>query len=225
MQRLGVYLVLAGCVVNMTGCGKVGGGSASSHGGMAVVDLDKVAADTGRDRQLGQSLELRQNSLNQSYAKIVENAREQLETKKKGLGTAPSEDEQKEFVLMQRSAETQLIQIQNRAKADYEQYKQQQIAKFRAELKPITQEIAAKRGLSIVIPKNEGLLLSVDPGVDITEEVVKVLRERHPVVAASAQPQAEETSKSSAKPSSAKSAAAARTAAAAEEEDTEEETR
>ena len=35
-----------------------------------------------------------------------------------------------------------------------------------------------------MIPKNEGLLLSVDPGVDITDDVIKILREKHPVVAA-----------------------------------------
>jgi Skp family chaperone for outer membrane proteins len=148
---------------------------------MAVVDLDKVAAETGRDRQLAQSLELAQNSLNQSYQKTVESAKEQLNAKKKAQGSSPSEEEQKEFSQMERSAVTQLTQIQNKARAEFEQYKQVQIAKFRAELKPITQEIASKRGLSIVIPKNEGLLLSVDPGVDITDEVVKVLREKHPI--------------------------------------------
>ena len=216
MRHFGVYLVLTGCVANLVGCGQVSGpAAASSRGGMAVVDLDKVAEQTGRDRQLAQSLELAQSSLNQAYAKKVESAREQLDAKKKGFGATPSEDEQKEFVLMQRSAETQLMQIQNKAKAEYEQYKQIQIAKFRAELKPITQEIAAKRGLSIVIPKNEGLLLSVDPGVDITDDVVKVLREKHPVVIQPAQASAPEAAPAkTGRHSSAKSAAASRTAAA-----------
>jgi Skp family chaperone for outer membrane proteins len=221
MRHFGVCLVLTGCVVNLVGCGQVSGpASASTRGGMAVVDLDKVAAETGRDRQLAQSLELAQNSLNQAYAKNVESAREQLTAKKKGLGSTPSDDEQKEFNLMQRSAETQLMQIQNKAKADYEQYKQIQIAKFRAELKPITQEIATKRGLSIVIPKNEGLLLSVDPGVDITDEVVKALKEKHPVA-----PQVQASAPEAAAPkanrnsSPAKSAAASRAVPADEEEE------
>jgi hypothetical protein len=192
---------------------------------MAVVDLDKVAAETGRDRQLAQSLELAQNSLNQSLAKTVENAKEQLNAKKKGYGTEPSEEDQKEFSLLERSALSQLTQIQNKARAEYEQYKQIQIAKFRAELKPITQEIATKRGLSIVIPKNEGLLLSVDPGVDITDEVVKVLKEKHPVVASPA-PQAAPVpqtpaaeSARSAGPSSAKSAGKSRPVAEEVEEE------
>ena len=184
MRRFSLALVLSGCVASFVGCGQMSGNSpaaATARGGMAVVDLDKVAAETGRDRQLAQSLELAQNSLNQSLQKTVESAKEQLNAKKKANGSSPTEEEQKEFSLMERSAMTQLTQIQNKARAEYEQYKQVQIAKFRAELKPITQEIASKRGLSIVIPKNEGLLLSVDPGVDITDEVVKVLREKHPI--------------------------------------------
>jgi len=32
-------------------------------------------------------------------------------------------------------------------------------------------DVAAARGLSIVIPKNNGLLLSIDPAVEITDEV------------------------------------------------------
>ena len=182
MRRFSLVFVLSGCVASFIGCGQMNGpAGTSSRGGMAVVDLDKVAAETGRDRQLAQSLELAQNSLNQSYQKTVESAKEQLNAKKKANGSSPTEEEQKEFSQMERSAVTQLSQIQKKAVAEFEQYKQVQIAKFRAELKPITQEIAAKRGLSIVIPKNEGLLLSVDPGVDITDEVVKVLREKHPI--------------------------------------------
>ena len=227
MRHFGVYFVLTGCVASLVGCGQTSGpAAASSRGGMAVVDLDKVAVETGRDRQLAQSLELAQNSLNQQYAKKVESAREQLDAKKKGLGSTPSEEDQKEFALMQRSAESQLMQIQNKAKVDYEQYKQIQIAKFRQELKPITQEIAAKRGLSIVIPKNEGLLLSVDPGVDITDEVVKVLRERHPVVTPAAQPSAPEATsqndgaaQKSGRNSSSPAKSAARKAAAEEEDE------
>lgn len=182
MRHFGLFLVITSATVMTTGCGQMTGSSASTaRGGMAVVDLDKVAAETGRDRQLAQSLELAQNSLNQSYQKTVELARDELNTKKKGYGDQISDEEKKEFSEMERVAVTKLSQLQNEARSKFEQYKQVQIARFRAELKPITQEIAAKRGLSIVIPKNEGLLLSVDPGVDITDDVVKVLREKHPV--------------------------------------------
>ena len=182
MRHFGVVLALASVVVGVSGCGQFSGQpAASSRGGMAVVDLDKVAAETGRDRQLAQALELAQNSLNQSYKKTVTSAKDQLEAKKKGYGDAMSDEQKREFSQFETNAVTQLSQLQNQVREKYELYKQGEIAKFRADLKPITQEIAAKRGLSIVIPKNEGLLLSVDPGVDITDDVIKVLKQKHPV--------------------------------------------
>ena len=226
MRNLGLFFVVTAAAVGLTGCGQIGFTGSSARGGLAVVDLDKVAAETGRDQHLAQSLELRQNSLNQFYAKNVESAKEQLNAKKKTYGEELSDENKMEFSALERNAIGQLSQLQNQARADFENFKQKQIAQFRAELKPIAQEVAAKRGLSVVIPKNEGLLLSVDSGVDITDDVVKVLRVRHPQPARAADPVApadpaskpepESTAVKASNPkktaSSAKSAGSARTA-------------
>lgn len=187
MRLLGCSLVIAAAAaMGLTGCGQMG--SSSARGGIAVVDLDKVAMETGRDRQLAQSLELAKNSLNQELNKHVENMKEQLSAKKKSYGEELTDDEKKEFSTMENIAVNNLSQVQKVAVNKLETYRQRQIADFRSELRPIAHEIATKKGLSIVIPKNDGLLLSVDSGVDITDEVVKILRERRPLVAQ--QPQA-----------------------------------
>lgn len=217
MRRLGIVFVVAIAAGFVTGCGQFGGSSPSSRGGIAVVDLDKVAAETGRDRQLAQSLELAQNSLNESYAKSVEMARGELDSKKKGYGDEISDDEKKEFSDLERVAVNKLSQLQNQARQKFEQYKLTQITRFRADLKPIAQEIASKRGLSVVVPKNEGLLLSVDPGVDITDDVIKVLREKHPVVATTSEAPASTAKSASAKRSSSSAKTAARANADDEE--------
>ena len=180
MRHLGAFFVLS-VAMSLTGCGQIGGSSNSSRGGMAVVDLDKVAAETGRSRLLSQSLKSQETSLNERFAKTLESANQQLEAQRKSYGEELTETEQKEFTQMALNAKTQLSQIQLRTRQEFEKFTQEQISLFRAEIKPIAQEIAAKRGLGLVIPKNEGLLLSIDPGVDITDEVIKVLREKHPV--------------------------------------------
>lgn len=229
MRNLGLLIVVAAASAGLTGCGQVGTSGSSARGGLAVVDLDKVAADTKRDTQLAAALELRQNSLNQIYKKNVESAKEQLSEKLHGFksnGEELSDDEKKEMAGYERNAIGQLNQLRSKAQVDFEQYKQAQIAQFRAALKPIAQEIAAKRGLSVVIPKNEGLLLSVEPGVDITDEVSKAFREKYPQpatpvaqpapAAATQQPAAEKDAASAAadkKPAqSAKSTGSSRTA-------------
>jgi Skp family chaperone for outer membrane proteins len=210
MRKYGVCLALTGAAVWLTGCGMQFGGSSASapRGGLAVVDLDKVAAETGKDIQMKEVFQLQENSVKQQLSKVAFSANSQLEAKSKEYGETPSEDQQKELARFRLNASNTLTQLQSQANSKLGQYRQDQIAKFRTEIKPIAQEIAAKRGLSVVIPKNEGLLLAVDPGVDITEEVIKAYREKRPAPAAAP---VQSTAKAPA-PASAKPAAPARTA-------------
>ena len=225
MRKSGVCLVLTGAAVWLTGCGmQFGGSSASStRGGLAVVDLDKVAAETGKNIQMKEVFQLQKNSVQQQLAKAQFSANSQLEAKSKEFGDTPSDDQQKELAKFRFNATNALGQLQNQANSKLSEYQQVQIAKFRTEIKPIAQEIATKRGLSVVIPKNDGLLLAVDPGVDITDDVIKAYREKRPApTAAPAAPAAPATAKQTAAKPAAAESAPARTATKAK--DTEETT-
>ena len=214
MRKSGVCLMLTGAAMWLTGCGtQFGGPSASSRGGLAVVDLDKVAAETGKNIQMKEVFQLQENSVKQQLAQAQLSANSQLETKAKEFGETPTDDQQKELAQFRYNATNVLGKLQNQAGSKLSQYRQDQIAKFRTEIKPIAQEIAAKRGLSVVIPKNDGLLLAVDPGVDITEEVIKAYREKRPA------PTAAPAASTASKP-----AASAPARAAAKQKETEEST-
>ena len=214
MRKSGVCLMLTGAAMWLTGCGtQFGGPSASSRGGLAVVDLDKVAAETGKNIQMKEVFQLQENSVKQQLAQAQLSANSQLETKAKEFGDTPTDDQQKELAQFRYNATNVLGKLQNQAGSKLSQYRQDQIAKFRTEIKPIAQEIALKRGLSVVIPKNDGLLLAVDPGVDITEDVIKAYREKRPA------PTAAPAASTASKP-----AASAPARAAAKQKETEEST-
>lgn len=220
MRKFGVCLALTGAAVWMTGCGTQFGGqsTSSSRGGLAVVDLDKVAAETGRSHEMKDAYELQENSYKQVLLKFQAEATSQLQAKAKELevkteeakknGEEAPDDEKRALVQFQLNARNQLAQAQNAAGAKLGEYKQVQIAKFRSELKPILQDVASKRGLSIVIPKNDGLLLAVDPGVDITDDVIKAYRDKKPTSAAPA-PAAAPAQAQAAAPAAARPEAAA----------------
>lgn len=189
MRKFGVCLALMGAAVGLTGCGMQFGSSSSSRGGIAVVDLDKVAAETNKSLEMKEQYELQENSYKQALLKFQADATTALKAKVKELedkGDEVTEEAKREVGQFQLNANKALAQAQNAAGSKLGQYKQDQIAKFRAELKPILQETAAKRGLAIVIPKNDGLLLAVDPGVDITDDVIKAYREKKPAPSAPA---------------------------------------
>lgn len=212
MRKFGVCLALMGAAVGLTGCGMQFGSSSSSRGGIAVVDLDRVAAETNKTFEMKEQYELQENSYKQALLKGQAELTAQLKAKVEELkdkGEDATDDAKRQVGQFQLDANRALAQAQNAAGSKLGQYKQEQIAKFRAELKPILQETAAKRGMAIVIPKNDGLLLSVDPGVDITDDVIKAYREKKPAPAAAPAAQTAAKAPEAAKQAAPKTAAKA----------------
>jgi Skp family chaperone for outer membrane proteins len=230
MRKFGVCLALTGATVWLTGCGMQFGGSSSSsasRGGIAVVDLDKVAVETGKRMEMDEAYGLVANSVKQKLVATQNDFQAQVNAKAKELGIDPTaklnpedipEEAKREVGQMTLNARNILAQAQNEFGNKLNEYKQVQIAKFRVELKPILQEVASKRGLSVVVPKNDGLLLAIDPGVDITDEVIKAYREKKPAPAAVAAPtpsSAPSTAAPASAPTSAPAQASAKPAAPA----------
>ncbi len=196
MRHWGLCCVLAGCLAGMTGCGWLGTPSSSSSGGLAVVDLDRVATAVGVNTQLAEMVQFRQATLNNAVVKLSNEQNEKLqslldEIKDKFGEEVPKEEAQKlrKEALV---ANSNMQQARTNAQANLNQYTEELKMQFREKVRPIAQEVAVRKGFSIVIPKNDGLLLSVEPGNDITNDVIKALQANNGKTAA-AKPAAEET--------------------------------
>lgn len=190
-MRLGhAFLVLAAGALFSVGCGsQFGGASASSSkGGLAVIDLDVVAKSIGRTQEMNDALNVRKSALDQALARGQADLKRQLTEKKDEFGDTPTEEQKTQLAQMDRNAGAQLVQATRKAQAQLEAERQKMIADFRTEVRPIAQQVASERGLGVVIPKNEGFLLSVDPGVDITADVVKAYGSKKPAAKAPAKP-------------------------------------
>lgn len=159
-------------VLLSTGCGWVGG----SSGGVAVVDLDEVAKQIGASEEMSQALAARENNLNGQLQSLKANYVQQLESKKFEFGEDRTEEETTQLVAMGRQVNLNLAQAQRNAQGNLSAHRAQLIAKFREQVIPHAEKIAKERGLSIVVPKNDGLLLTVDDSVNITSEVAAALK-------------------------------------------------
>jgi Skp family chaperone for outer membrane proteins len=182
MRRLGVMLALSGAAVWLSGCGNQSAApqAAAPKGGMAVVDLDAIAQAIGEAQTAKEAVTMRTNAVNQQLLKLQDGYRQQLAAKEQELGEDATEEQKQQLAKMNAVAGQQLGTAKQRGEQLLSQYSREVVAKIatdlRVRIRPICQEIAAKRGLSVVVPKNEGFLLSVDPGVDITAEVIEVLK-------------------------------------------------
>jgi Skp family chaperone for outer membrane proteins len=177
--KLGLVWLALGCL-ELCGCGRQSTPTTTS-GGVGVVELDAVAKAIGRDTQMQQSAGRKVAELTREITELqaamnrrLAQENEQLEEETEG--GKPAANAQKEL-LQTRAKMVQKLR-EKKAEADrlLAQHRARLIAEFREETRPVLREIADQRGLSIVIPKNEVLLLTVNPAVDLTEAVVAKLK-------------------------------------------------
>src|SRR5262249_53595606 len=82
----------------------------------------------------------------------------------------PTEEQLKELDATKDKMDSQLLEAKSKSQAELANFRQALVDQFREQARPILREVAAARGLSIVIPKNNALLLSIDPAAEITDE-------------------------------------------------------
>lgn len=160
MSRAALLVVAWGLCSFACGCG-----SDDVSGKIAVVDLDEIARQMGRDEKLRTALRQKEAELNRRLADLQRSLNAQYQ-QQYGFQSAESRNRMN----------AQLGQAQADARKELAEYKQSLIAEFRSEVAPIAREIAAERGLGVVVPKNDNFLLTFEPGVDITPQVAERLK-------------------------------------------------
>jgi Skp family chaperone for outer membrane proteins len=176
MLRKVLVVTVGGFLCLLAGCGQKNQDQSVAKaekqvGGVGVVDLDLVAKRLGRDIEMKNAVEERVASLNNKLTTLRSSLRRLYDEKKDKFGEEPTEEQAKELRATEDRMERELLDVKRKAEVDLGNYRQQLVDQFREQAKPILREVAAARGLSIVVPKNDGLLLTIDPAVEITDEV------------------------------------------------------
>ena len=170
------YLILGCCVVvaSMIGCGPDGslGTSSRGSGAVAVIDLDAVAKELGRDRQIEEALKQREASLANQLTTMNANYQQQIDEKARAMGAA----NHPQVTTMKQTASQNLVKAKQQAQDNFEQYKQELVGRFREEVRPVAGNVAESRGLTVTVTKND-TVYDFSPGVDITAEVIQRLRQ------------------------------------------------
>jgi len=149
--------------------------STQPRAGVAVVDLDEVSRLLGRRDIMQQSLQEKAEQTQQKLTAIEQNAVGQLEEARRALGTAPTQEQAQKFQKMKQSANLQFNQIKQKAEQEISGHRQQLVAQFRDQARPIVEKIARDHGFSAVMTRNETFLFSYEQTVDITSEVAKAM--------------------------------------------------
>ena len=187
MRVTGRWMAIACLGLGFTaGCNQSASVSSSpSAGAVAVIDLDAIAQRLGSDKQILDSISKRQTSLSQQLVDLAKSYNAQIEEKKKTLAEPATEAEVK-VASWQKQANANLNKVKQQAESDLKNHQAQLIAQFREQIKPVARRVAQKRGLSVIVTKNDNVLYDVAPGADITEEVIADLIAASPAASAAA---------------------------------------
>ena len=155
-----------------TGCNEF----SQQSGLVAVVDLDQVALDVGRAEAIKAAVDQREATLNRQLAGAKASYETQLQEAKNKLGEQPTQEQQLQFTKLKQQASKQLTQIAQKAKNNLGQHQAKLRLRFRDEAKAVARQVAKEKGLSIVVTKNESVVLVYDDAADITSEVSQRLQ-------------------------------------------------
>jgi Skp family chaperone for outer membrane proteins len=125
---------------------------------MAVIDIQRVASDNQKKiaelNELNKKLQADQQKLQTSGAMLNEQARAELE---RGI-----DRQQKELQRAQQDAQDEVQQLQQDLQNT-----------FQAKLFPVIQKVVQEKGIQILFSHRDAGIVYVDPGLDLTAEVIK----------------------------------------------------
>ncbi len=199
MKRLAVIaLVLMVSLALMTGCD---GGAASNKGvdanqakaagggGVATIDLDKIAKGMGwfddMQRKVG--------AAEQELALKVDSLRTELETRlrdeQRRMGDKPTQEQQDRLAAMQLVAQRQLQEAQAQSQLQAQQTRQQVISQYRDLVRPVARRVAEQKGFTVIVLPTDAIFWS-DPATDLTDTVMDELQRTGVKLSSETQPDA-----------------------------------
>jgi Skp family chaperone for outer membrane proteins len=170
-------LTLAAALTAAHGCGRpAASGDSGPLGTVAVIDLDRVAQQLGQDRQITQSLQLHQGSLQKQLEELAAAYDQQLAKQREKAEAGGEAERDVTLASWQQQAQATL----GKARQDFEgklaSHRTQLVQQFREQVKPFARDAARRRGLSIIVTRNESVVFDFVDAVDITDDVVQAIR-------------------------------------------------
>jgi len=167
-----IRIILIGLLATfVSACGHEGAG------GIAVMDLDSIAAATGQDDLISQRVQAAGVQLNAQLEQVVAELQNTLETERAKYGDNPTLEQQQNLAQLAQQAQTEFAEAEEMARQQATQYRSAIIQQFVDQVKPIAAEIAERKGASAILTESPAVFWH-DSNVDITDEVIAEVRAR-----------------------------------------------
>jgi Skp family chaperone for outer membrane proteins len=148
----------------------------AQQGGVAVLDIDRVAKELRIDQSVASDLKEVETSLNAQLAQVRSNLQTQMNQIEANLGQQKTPEAQTQLVEANRKLNADFAAVRTEAQNRLTAARVQRINEFRDKLRPLAQAAAKEKGLEVVVTVSPQLYAFV-PEVDITEAVIRAAKE------------------------------------------------
>ena len=162
----------------VVGCEQHGGEGAAGGGGkVAIVDMDRIARETGRAKSMEAEFKKREGAHIGDLEKLRQMVNAQVANQRQRAATQPAEADRLQQVYAEAQAAMQQRQMQ--MGDDLERFHRDLTNRFRQEVAPVAKRVAELHGMTVVLAKDDRLL-SFDATSDITSDVIAEMQRSSP---------------------------------------------
>ena len=169
MKTVGILGLLIAALL-LSGCDELTGRT----GHVAIIDLDAVARELGRDEVIAQQVNQANQQLTNQLGEIATNLQREIDDERAALQVVTDDDEA-ELARKALEANQRLQQTRQVAQQRAQEFRQAVINEFRNEVLPYAEAIAAERGATAIFTVAAPMIW-YDSKIDITEEVTARMR-------------------------------------------------
>ena len=144
---------------------------------VAILDLSRVAEETGMASKMQETLQSVQQQLGEQLEQTRQKARQRVQSLAQDMGENPTQKQQQAFAREQANLQAALNRAQQRAQQGFTGLRGQLSARFGDAVRPIAREIARQRGMEVILLAG-GNLYDHDDSVEITDAVLSKVEQQ-----------------------------------------------
>ena len=151
-------------------------GGQTPRSNVLLLDIGGAHNLLGRNDQLTEDMNKRKDAMEAKLSDLRAELEQNLADRRNEFGETPTREQQMELIQLRNEFTKRVSQETQQSRQSLEQSKRQVLLDFMLEVRPVASEIAARRGAQVVL--NSDRVVTFDAAVDITEEVVEVLKSK-----------------------------------------------
>jgi len=167
----GIRVACLAAVLLIAGCDRIPGMGPDT----LIVDLAAVAKATGQEQSMQTQAKTAREEFNAKLVESGRNLEQQIAQERTRIGDTPNQEQELQLQQMTVQAQQRYAQLQAEAQQNVQQFEINLVLEFRERVKPFAEKIARSRNAKVILLADQ-IVFWLEPGVDMTGEVIAALR-------------------------------------------------